>query len=351
MAIIKYKGVGITGVAACVPKNISRNDSLGGLIPPEEVEKVINNIGIVEKRFVSEGTTPSDLCFEAANRLLDDMEIDRSTIDMVLFMSQSPDHKIPATSPLLQTRLGLSKTTACMDLSLACSGYVYSLSTAFAFASQEGINRVLVLDGETFSRIVSPKDKVNAPLYGDAGTATLIEKGDFGTAQFTLYTDGSGQDAIKITAGGARCPATPQSVVSQEREEGNFRTDHEVYMDGMEVFNFTLRVVPTSVKEALTLSENTNDSIDHFIFHQANKFMIDFFVKKLKINPEKVPISLNTFGNVSSATIPLTIASRMKDALEGQHKKVLLSGFGAGLSWATAVLDLNQCHVSDLVEI
>ena len=303
MAIIKYKGVGITGVAACVPKNISRNDSLGGLIPPEEVEKVINSIGIIEKRFVSEGTTPSDLCFEAANRLLDDMQIDRSTIDMVLFMSLSPDHRTPATSPLLQTRLGLPKTTACMDLSLACSGYVYNLSTAFAFASQDGINRVLVLNGDTFSRLTSAKDKVNAPLYGDAGTATLVEKGDFGASQFTLYTDGSGQDAIKITAGGARCPTTPQSLISQEREEGNFRTDHEVYMDGMEVFNFTLRVVPTSVKEALALSENTNDSIDHFIFHQANKFMIDFFVKKLKINPEKVPISLNTFGKIGRAHV------------------------------------------------
>jgi 3-oxoacyl-[acyl-carrier-protein] synthase III len=351
MAIIKYKNVGIRAVAACVPSNISNNADMSKILPKEEVEKVINNIGIKEKRFVNEGVTPSDLCYEAAEKLLNDLSIDRNTIDMVLFMSQSPDHKIPATSPYLQNRLGLAKTTACMDLSLACSGYVYGLSTAFAFASQIGIERVLLLVGETFSQIVSAQDKVNAPLYGDAGTATLIEKGNFEDAQFTLYTDGSGQDAIKIKAGGARCPANASTTILTEREEGNYRTDHQVYMDGLEVFNFTLKVVPTSIKEALSLTENTPDTIDYFVFHQANKFMIDFFVKKLKINNSKVPISLDTFGNVSSATIPLTIVSRMKNDLSNQNKKVLLSGFGAGLSWATAILNFDNCHISDLVEL
>lgn len=351
MAIIKYKGVSIVGMSACVPKNISKNIDLNNLIPSEEIEKVINNIGIVEKRFVDENVTASDLCFEAADKLLNDLSIDRNSIDVLIFMSQSPDYKIPATAPFLQHKLGLSNSTACFDVSLACSGYIYSLSTAFAYASQEGVNRVLLLDGETFTKIVSTQDKVNAPLYGDAGTATLIEKkGDIETL-FTLYTDGSGQDAIKIPAGGSRCPANEKTILSREREEGNFRTDHEIYMDGLEVFNFTLKVVPSSVKETLLLSENTIDSVDNFIFHQANKFMIDFFVKKLKINPNKVPFSLDSFGNVSSATIPLTIVSRMKNNLEKQNKKILLCGFGAGLSWGNAVTNLDNCYISDLIEL
>jgi len=351
MAIIRYNGVGVVGMSACVPKNISKNADLIDLIPEDEIEKVVHNIGIVEKRFVDEGITASDLCFEAADKLLNDMNIDRNSIDVLIFMSQSPDYKIPATSPYLQNKLGLPKSTACFDVNLACSGFVYSLSTAFAYASQEGINRVLLLDGETFTKIVSHKDKVNAPLYGDAGTATLIEKGDYKEALFTLYTDGSGQDAIKIAAGGSRCPATVETLVSKEREEGNFRTDHEIYMDGLEVFNFTLKVVPSSVKESLLLSNNTIESVDYFIFHQANKFMIDFFVKKLKINSNKVPLSLDSYGNVSSATIPLTIVSRMNKELYNQNKKVLISGFGAGLSWGTALLNLDNCYISELIEL
>jgi len=351
MAVIKYKGVGIKAMAACVPKNVSKNCDLTDLIPPDEIDKVINNIGIIEKRYVSDGVTASDLCYEAANQLLDDLNVDRDTIDMVIFMSQSPDYKIPATAPFLQHKLRLSKKTACFDVSLACSGYIYSLSTAFAYANQEGINRVLLLDGETFTKIVSPKDKVNSPLYGDAGTATLIEKGDYSESIFTLYTDGSGQDAIKIKAGGARFPTNNESLISTIREEGNFRTDHEIYMDGLEVFNFTLKVVPSSIKEVLTLSNTLVENIDNFVFHQANKFMIDFFVKKLKIDPSKVPFSLDKFGNVSSATIPLTIVSRMKDQLTNQNKKLLMSGFGAGLSWGTAILEINNCHICELLEI
>jgi 3-oxoacyl-[acyl-carrier-protein] synthase III len=349
MAILNFVDVGIKAISACVPQNISDNNDLRNSMSAEEVDKIINNIGIKQKRHVDKGVTPSDLCIAAANKLLDDNDIDRSSIDMCLFLSQLPDHKIPATSPYIQNKLGLSSSCACFDLSLACSGYIYSLSTAFAYASLPGVNRVLLLVGETFSRIVSAKDKVNAPLYGDAGTATLIEKGDFGNSQFTLYTDGSGQDAIKIYAGGAKCPSSIETLQSKEREDHNFRTDHEVYMDGLEVFNFTLKVVPSSVKEAITLSNNSVDNIDYFVFHQANKFMIDFFVKKLKIDSTKVPISLDYFGNVSSATIPLTLVSRLSTSTL-VNKKILLSGFGAGLSWGTAIVNMNDCKISNLIE-
>ncbi len=351
MAKLEFKNVGVKAIAACVPKNIRLNDDLEDLLGSAELEKVLKNIGIREMRQVSEDTTPSDLCFAAAERLFLDNDVSKDEIDVVLFLSQNGDFKIPATAPSLQHRLGLPITTASLDLTLACSGYIYALSTAFAYASIPNVNNVLLLVGETFSQIVSDQDKVNAPLYGDAGTATLVSKGNFGSSVFQLYSDGSGSDAIKIEAGGARCPANSETVRSIEKENGNFRSGHQLYMDGLEVFNFTLRVVPKSVKEALAETGESVDSIDFFVFHQANRFMINFFAKKLKIPTDKVPISLDTFGNVSSASIPLTLVTRLKDELFDTGKKFLMSGFGAGLSWGTAILEMNRPVVSELVEL
>lgn len=348
MALIKFNNVGIRGIAACVPKNISRNSELIDLIPANEIEKVISSIGIKEKRIADENVCASDLCFKAADKLLNELDIDRNSIDILIFMSQTPDYKIPATSPSLQHRLGLATTTACFDISLACSGYVYSLSTAFSYAMAEGVNRILLLVGETFSKIVSKKDKVNAPLYGDAGTATLIEKGDFGHSFFSLNSDGGGKDAIIIPAGSYRNPSNSKNLLEIEMEDGNIRSEHQINMDGMEVFNFTMKVVPKDVKSVLEFSGKSLEEIDHLVFHQANKFMTDFFAKKLKCPPEKVPYSLDKYGNVSSPTIPLTISSELNGIID--NKTVLMSGFGGGLSWASAIASFKNCYVIPVIE-
>jgi len=347
MATIKFKKVGIRAIAACIPKKISSNYDLCNIMSDEEIEKTVNSIGIKEKRIADIDVCSSDLCFKAAEKLLEDNQIDRSTIDMVLFLSQTPDFIIPATSPSLQHRLGLQKSTACMDLSLGCSGYVYALSTAFAYASMDGINRVLLLVGETFSKIVNNKDKVNAPLYGDAGTATLVEKGNEEDSIFCLYSDGEGAPAVMIPAGGFRKPSNIDSHVVSEREDGNSRSDSELFMDGMDVFNFALGVVPKGVKEILKIVSLTANDIDYIVFHQSNKFMTDFFVKKLKIDLEKVPYCIEKYGNTSSSSIPLTIVSELKDI---NNKKMVICGFGAGLSWATAYIEPNNCLISELVE-
>ncbi len=350
MANLIFDNVIITGISACVPKNQSFNTDLINQYPKDEVDKIINNIGIKEKRHVDPDTTASDLCYKAANKLLNEMSIDRSTIDVLIFLSQTPDYIIPATSPILQERLGLTKDTACFDISLACSGYVYALSTAFAYASQNGINRVLLLVGETFSKIVSNKDRVNSPLYGDAGTATLIEKKMNSKSFFSLYSDGSGFRSIIIKAGGSRFPSNFTNLTLEEKEDGNFRSDSQLFMDGLEVFNFTLKVVPKSIIDLLAFSKIDINHIDYFLFHQANKFMIDFFVKKLKIETNRVPISLDLFGNVSSPTIPLTIASRLDNSKIKNKSRILLSGFGAGLSWGAAILNIENCHICNLIE-
>lgn len=186
MATIKYHGVGIKAMSACVPSKVYSNRDLGYLIPEEEIEKTINNIGVEERRIADDGVTASDLAYKAAVKLMEDNQIDPNSIDVLLFMSQTSDYRIPATSCILQDRLGLSKDTCCLDLSLGCSGFVFALSTAFAYASMEGVNRVLLLDGETFSKICNKRDKVDWPLYGDGATATLVEKGDFEDSTFIL---------------------------------------------------------------------------------------------------------------------------------------------------------------------
>ena len=322
MAKITFHGVGIKALSACVPPEVVYNKDLGYLIPEEEIEKTINNIGIVERRIAAPDVMASDLCYKAAQQLMADNDIAPESIDVLLFMSQTADYRIPATSCLLQHRLGLPRETMCFDISLGCSGYLFALSTAFAYASMEGINRILLLDGETFSKIVNRRDKVDWPLYGDAGTATLIEKGNYGDSTFLLYTDGSGEDTLKIHAG-MRNPITPESCVERECEDGNIRSDLEVFMDGMDVFNFAISKVPKSIKQLLKETEKTVDDVDYLVFHQANRFMMDFLVKKLKMEPDRVPYCIHKYGNTSSASVPLTISSELVGKLDGRSTMVL----------------------------
>lgn len=350
MALIRYKGVGIRAMAACVPSRVFSNRDLGYLIPDEEIEKTIQNIGVEERRIADPDVTASDLACKAARRLLDDNGIAPDGIDVLLFMSQTSDFRIPATSCLLQQRLGLSTDTACLDLTLGCSGFLFALSTAFAYASMEGVRRVLLLDGETFSKIVNRRDKVDWPLYGDGATATLIEKGDdFGESVFLLQTDGRGEEAVKIRGGGMRHPFTAESLVETEREDGNFRNDLEVYMDGMDVFNFAMRVVPRSVKRVCAETGTALPDIDYLVFHQANKFMTDFFAKRLGFDLEKVPYCIGKFGNTSSTSIPLTMVSELAGRLKAGDRLVL-SGFGAGLSWGAVRLDAGDVRISPVFD-
>ena len=346
MAIIKYKNVGIKAMSACVPQKIVYNKDLGYLIPEEEIEKTIQNIGVVERRVVDDDVCASDLCYKAAIKLMEDNEIDPNSIDVLLFMSQTSDYRIPATAPILQHRLGLSNDTLCLDLSLGCSGFVFALSTAYAYANM-GL-RVLLLDGETFSKIVNKRDKVDWPLYGDGATATLVEQGDFEESVFILKSDGSGKDSV-IIRDGMRNKITPESCVEKEEEEGNIRTGLEVFMDGMAVFNFAMKRVPKSIKEIVEVSGTTMEDIDWLVFHQANKFMTDFFTKKLKFNPEKVPYCIQKYGNTSSTSVPLTIVSELHDKLK-DGDRVVMSGFGAGLSWGTARVVFNGCKISPVIE-
>jgi len=349
MAILKYNNIGIHAVVACVPSKVEKNSDMRAFMSVEEIEKAINNIGIEERRIADDNVCSSDLCYKAALKLFEDNAIDPTTIDALIFVSQTSDYHQPATATILQHKLGLSKESICFDINLACSGYVYGLSTAYAYANTEGVNRVLLLVGETMSKVVSREDKVNTPLFGDAGTATLIEKGEYGQATFSLHTDGRGAEIMMIPDGGFRNRVTPESFVETFDSNGDKHNNLQFRMDGMAVFNFGMSEEPRDVKNLIAAAGVELNDVDLLIYHQANKFMTDFFTKWLKFDKTKTPYSIRKYGNTSSASIPLTIASELAASYPNRNK-VILSGFGAGLSWGSVLLDLSKCSISKVID-
>ncbi len=214
------------------------------------------------------------------------------------------------------------------------------------------VNKALILDGETRSKVYSPKDRKTAFLFGDAGVAALVEKGDqFGDSWFSLNSDGSRESLIKIPAGGYRNMSSSETLKEKVVDEyGNIRTDEQGYMNGADVFNFVIREVPKDFKRLIEHSKLDISSIDYFVFHQANSYINGFLAKKMKLPEAKIPSTIHKYGNTSSVSIPLTIVSELKKELQG-HKRLLLSGFGVGLSWGTAVIDVEDCYIGDIIEI
>ncbi len=349
MALLKFNNVGMTAISACVPPKIIYNRDLNKVLPQEEVDKLVNSIGIEEKRFAEKDVTSSDLCFKAADKLLNDNNIDRNSIDMLLFLTLTPDYVSPPSSCVLQHRLGLTESCGTLDLSLACSGFIYALSTAFAYVSIPTVNRVLLLVGETMSKLANPRDMVNFPLYGDAGTACLIEKGNFGEATFLLTSDGEGEKSVIVPSRGFRSPLTAESLIDKEYENGNFRRDIDITMDGIDTFNHAIRVIPKQVKELMQACNITQDDVDYLVSHQANKMMMDFIVKRIKFDPNKVPFCIKKYGNTSCASVPLTIVSELYNKLE-EEKRLFMSSIGSGWSYATAYLKTNDLKVSPVFD-
>lgn len=352
MATLSFNNIGVLGICAAVPKNKIDNYKYTQNFSSEDVAEVVGKIGVEERRFAPEGMCSSDLCYAAAEQLIQDLNIDKSDIDLVVFVSQTADYRMPATSILLQNKLKLSKQTAAFDIGLGCSGFVYGMSIVYSLVNSGGFKNALLLNGETRSRVYSPKDRKTAFLFGDAGTAALISKHEkFGKSTFDLNSDGSLGDLIKMDHGGYRNPTTSDSLSEKVIDEhGNMRSGEHGYMNGPEVFNFVLREIPKSIKKLLKLAEIDESKIDYFVFHQANTFMNEYLADKLKLPKEKCPSNIKNFGNTSSVSIPLAISTELKEKLNGS-KKLFLSGFGVGMSWANAIVSFEDCMVSELVEI
>lgn len=353
MPILNFRHVGITSLAACVPSHVIDNYHYDlDLWPEEEVKKVVDKVGVTERRFVDDKTCASDLCFAAAEKLIADNNINRDEIDLLVFLSQTPDYRMPATSILLQDRLGLPTTTMAFDIQLGCSGFINALSIVYAMMQNQGYHKALLLDGETRSKVYSRKDRREAFIFGDAGVAALIEHDEkFGESHFSLNSDGSRGELIMIPGGGYRNMSSVETLKEKVVDEyGNIRTDENGYMNGADVFNFVLVEVPKDIKRLMAASGEDIRNMDYYVFHQANAFINNYIAKKMQLDKERIPWTIQKYGNTSSVSVPLTIVSELKDKMQGE-KKLMLSAFGVGMAWATAIVPFDNCRISDIVEI
>ena len=352
MAFSTYSHIRITGISACAPKQVVDNELVyskwGGY------DNFLLSTGIAHHHNTSKDICASDLCVEAVEKLLFELKWNKSEIDAIVFVSQTPDYNcVPATSNILQYRLGLSNDCLALDIALGCSGWIYGLNVLSALMQNGTIKRGLLLAGDTPSKFCSEQDKSTYPLFGDAGTATALEYDPQceQELQFVMKSDGSGSQVIMIKDGGYRNRITPNSFRKSEYGDGIIRDDTELLLDGMSVFSFGISKAPQIVNELIDHYAIEKDSIDLFTFHQANMFMNEKIRKKLKLPVEKVPYSLQDFGNTSCASIPLTLVSQCGKRLQNEHLRHIACGFGVGLSWGAVCFDTNKIIVPDLILI
>lgn len=349
MASITTNNVSIRAIAAAVPAPVHDNLEYES-ISEKERELLIKTTGIRYRHVAPRFMTTSDLCYAGATRIIQDLGIDKKDIGMVIFVSQSPDYWLPATSIVLQDRLGLEKSTMAFDINLGCSGYVYGLSVISGMMSTARCKYSLLMVGDISTFAPNDKDKSTHPIFGDAGTATLLEYNENAQAmQFELHSDGSGASAIMIPHGGIRYPFDETSGVEQEIEPGVVRSKKNLSLNGIDVFNFSVREAPVNVKNLLDRTGTTVEDYDYFIFHQANKIMNDSIYKKLKIPKEKVPMSLHDYGNTSSASIPLTLVSQLGEQLQQHEFNMVFSAFGVGLSWASCTVNMVNVYCPPVI--
>ena len=352
MANFSVNNVKMTGMAVAVPKEKILNLD-NTLFEQEDILKFISTTGVSEFRIAGSETTTSDLGLEAAKKLIEEMQINKDEIDLLIFVSQTPDYlNVPNTSPLLQNKLGLSKSCIAFDIPLGCSGFVYGMSTIVSYMQNPAFRKGLLICGDTPSKTINKKDKSSTLLFGDAAAATLFERTtENNIMHFNMGSDGSGYEAIMIKDGGFRSPFNINSLNEVDYGDGIIRNQCELVLEGMDVFGFGISQAPKTVKELYEYASLDNDDVDFALFHQANKLMNEMIRKKIKLAPEKVPYSLEKFGNTSSASIPITIVTKLQDSLKQGNYRLLLCGFGVGLSWATCYLETKNLVVLDLIEI
>lgn len=348
-----FSQVRIAGIVSAVPSTVVDNAKDLTQFPPHELTKIIASTGVAFRHVVNDQQCTSDLCYEAAIKLLKELNWTPESVDILIFVSQTPDYLLPATSCVLHGRLGLAKHCVAFDVNLGCSGYVYALWQAACFLKAGAAKRVLLLVGDTISKISAPDDRSVALLFGDAGTATAVEYNETAAAMyFELGTEGQGYDKLIVPAGGCRKPCTPEAQERSLREQNNIRSDMDLYMNGAEIFAFTLREVPPLIQKVLEKAKWSLENVDAFVLHQANKFMLNHIAKRLKIPEQKLLLSLHDYGNTSSASIPVTLTDTYASKHIAVHQHLILAGFGVGFSWAGVALILDaQCKLPKVLEV
>ncbi|MWV46624.1 ketoacyl-ACP synthase III [Paenibacillus sp. HJL G12] len=345
--MIKSTHVSIRGICSALPKNKVDLSTDIPYFTTKEIRKTLNVIGTNTVFRALEDQTTADLCTTAAEKVLQDLDWERDTIDALIFLSQTPDYVLPATSCVLQHKLGLSNNCIAFDITLGCSGYVYGLYIVSQLVQSGGIKRALLLVGDTISKLISPQDRSVSLLFGDAGSATALEfSPEVNEISFVMGTDGAGAKSIIVPAGGYRERYNANSMTKILHQDGYLRAHEDLYMNGTEVFNFTSEVVPRLISEILEMHQWTDLDVDYYMMHQANKFILGFLANKCGIDITKVPINIHKFGNTSSASIPLLMTDSEVILNKKDRANLILAGFGVGLSWGAAALTLKNATLS-----
>lgn len=349
MAFLTIPNIKIKGISAGVPsKKIDNLNSELPLSDGYDNQTFVDQTGVRERRV--DQLTTADLCFKAAEKLISDLNWDKSEISALIFVSQYFDFIAPATACIMQSKLGLPKECLAFDVELGCSGWIYGMSVISSLMRGGTIKKALLMAGDGRANYVGADKKAGA-LFGYAGTVTALEYDESADMMFThLGSDGSGYEALMVKEGGARFPFNERSLEYTEVDGKQF-CGLSSRMNGMDVFSFGISTAPKSIKKLMKEIGKESTDADYLILHQANKQMNDIIVKKLKFDPERVPESLSMFGNTSSASIPLTIVTNLKEALSKGKHSLLCCGFGIGLSWGSLFCNVEDLVIPDLVEV
>lgn len=326
----------IKAIAYYLPEIVVTNEQLVEEFPEWSVDKIAKKVGINERHIAADDETAGDMAFKAAEKLIVENGIDQSTIDFVLLCTQSPDYFLPSTSCIIQHKLGLSTKCGAFDFNLGCSGYEYGLAMAKSLIVSGIAKNILLLTAETYTKHIHPKDKGNRTIFGDGASASLISKEGFARiGEFVLGTDGSGYDRLIHKTGAMRHYERLNDF--HEDENGNPLSSDHLFMDGKAIFDFTSDVVPPMIEETLQKNNLTSDDVDLYVFHQANKYMINYLRKLMEIDKDKFYVYMETVGNTVSSTIPIALCEAQKE--EKLYGNVVLAGFGVGLSYGAVVLE------------
>ena len=328
----------IAGISYYLPQNTLTNEQLIREFPEWTVDKVTDKLGIKERHIAGQNETALDLAVAACEKFFEEHQIiKKENIDFVLLCTQSPDYLLPTSACILQDKLGLSTHCGALDFNLGCSGYIYGLSLAKGLIATGTARNILLITSETYTKHLHPSDKGNRTIFGDAAAVTLVATTGFAEiGMFSFGTDGKGWKNLIIGSGGARNPNKSNHIGVDEA--GNFLSNDYLYMNGSEIFNFTLEAVPVLVKSTLSNNVLTQNEIDFFVFHQANKYILNFLRKKIKIPEDKFYYCLEHVGNTVSSTIPIALKEAGNSIKDKKMKNILLVGFGVGYSWGGTII-------------
>lgn len=330
----------VKAIASYLPSERLTNEQLAREFGDWDAAKIFEKTGISARHIAAPDECASDLGVSAARHLFERGACSPDDIDFLLFCTQSPDYFLPTTACLIQDRLGLRKDCGAIDFNQGCSGFVYGLALAKSLVEAKTARNVLLITAETYSKFINPQDRGVRTIFGDGAAATLVcgvESEEELLGPFVFGTDGRGAGELIVPAGGLRQPDAASAVEVASGGE-SWRTPHDLYMNGPEIFNFTLKTVPRALGQLLEKCDCSQDEFDFFILHQANKFMLESLRKKMKIPAEKFWIEMETCGNTVSSTIPIALESARQRGRINAGDRVALVGFGVGYSWAATMM-------------